>query len=284
LFQKSVQNWQKCLKQHPDAGWKHLLECYNDFITAIIKRYASDYDVIMDMYSCILEKLKENNYSRIMEYYKKKRQYNFESWLAVITRNCCIDWLRKEKGRKRISRNIKELPLLDQWIYKYKFWFNYSDDTICQILTTNHGYTITPKEIYLRIDKIKSMVKAPKRPFLHDKSYIFLKFDKNEKNDPLYTLIDKEQQNKTAEWPDSQILSEEIIKIYNKIFSGLSASENLLINLYFYRGLTLGQIARILKIKNIWKVHRLLKKLLSRIKKELESYGFDSSDIENILK
>ncbi|MBN2412708.1 sigma-70 family RNA polymerase sigma factor [candidate division KSB1 bacterium] len=283
MFQKAKQNWEKCLKQNPEKGWKHFLECYNDLFMAIIKKYAFDYDAMMDMYTYILEKLKRDNYSRIITYYKSKRQYRFEPWLAVTIRNCCIDWLRKQHGRKRVSGNIKELPLLDQLIYKYKFWFHYSDKTIYEIITTNYEHTITPEEIVSHIDKITTLVKKTKSPLIHNNPQIFLINDKDVKPASQGTLSGKEQKLQ-ADQPDSLIISDDIKNIYKKIIAGLTVNENLLLNLYFYRGLTLEQIARILKIKNIWRVHRLLKKLLAKIKRELESYSIDSSDIENILK
>ncbi len=116
---ESKKSWMDLYLQNKDEGWKTFLEQHNRLIMTVINEHVQDHDEAMEIYTFLLDKLKVNNCKKLTSYYAKFLNYNFETWIAVVVRNCCIDWIRKEKGRKRLLKAIAEFPCVDQWIFRY---------------------------------------------------------------------------------------------------------------------------------------------------------------------
>ena len=130
----SKKSWYDHFKDNPEKAWENFLQRYHDLISGVIRKMIRDVDEAMEAYTFTLEKLKEENCRKLCAYFAKSRHYNFETWIAIVVKNCCTDWFRKEKGRKRLLKCIGELPDIDQWIFRYLYWFRYSYDNIFELL------------------------------------------------------------------------------------------------------------------------------------------------------
>ncbi|MHA2345039.1 MAG: sigma factor-like helix-turn-helix DNA-binding protein, partial [Candidatus Hodarchaeales archaeon] len=69
-------------------------------------------------------------------------------------------------------------------------------------------------------------------------------------------------------------------KLLLEILHSLPDLEQLILQLHYYRNLTLEEITRLLKMKNIWRVHRKLTKALKMLSKKLKEKGFGPSDFD----
>ena len=78
---------------------------------------------------------------------------------------------------------------------------------------------------------------------------------------------------------EEHILQNESAQIVKQILSELSAEEQIVIRLHFYNNMSLQQIAHVLNKKNLWQVHRKIKKILKILKKKLQDKGFHPSDL-----
>ncbi len=115
----SNNNWSHYFKENPETTWFKFLDSYNKLIMSVISKYVNDYDEKMEIYAFTLQHLNKDQYKNLTGFYNKTRNYPFETWIAVLIRNCCMDWFRQEKGRKRLLKCIKDLPEI-QIIFRHR--------------------------------------------------------------------------------------------------------------------------------------------------------------------
>jgi RNA polymerase sigma factor (sigma-70 family) len=270
-------NWLDLFKANPPHAWDIFLRRYNQLIIAAIEKLVLDHDDRMELYTFVLEHLKNDDCHKLTSYFTQSRHYNFETWIAVIVRNCCMDWFRKQKGRNRLLKFINELSEIEQHIFRYLYQYGYSREEIYQLLKTRHGYKKSVDDLVNVIDKIDDLIqKNIKWKYKRDLRYFIIplteeKLDKyNSKHHFLNTDLN----------PEQKIIAKDSIQLLNDALRSLPHENQLIIQLYYFKGLTLEKIARILKMKNIWQVQRRLKKTLKQLKSKLRDKGIDLSDLD----
>ncbi len=72
----------------------------------------------------------------------------------------------------------------------------------------------------------------------------------------------------------------DISKIINLALQKLSTQDRLIVELHLYRGLTLKEIAGIVKEKREWKVRRKFYRALRIMKDSLKEKGFEPADFD----
>ncbi len=271
----SKKSWAELYLQNKEEAWKSFLEQNNRLIMSVIKNIVYDQDEAMEAYCFALDKLKADDCRKLTSYYAKSRNYNFETWIAVVVRNCCIDWIRKDKGRKRLLKAIEELPCVDQWIFRYIYWHRYSYDSLFKLLKNKHGFKISFDEMCSRIDQLNET--------LHSKAKWKLSQDLLAALPPLsLNDVDNIAGSLSEDHsPEEDLIHSNTSQIIEEILHSLPTREQLIIQLHFYRNLTLEEIARVLKMKNIWRVHRKLAKALKLLRKKFQEKGISPSDLDN---
>lgn len=269
----SKESWTNSYSEDKEAGWKAFLDNYNQLIMHVIKKLVYDPDEAMEIYCFALDRIKADNCRKLFGYYAKSRKYNFETWIAVVVRNCCIDWFRKEKGRKRLLKIVQELPDLDQWIFRYIYWYHYSYELIFELLRNKHSFEISFDEMCTRIDQLNEI--------LQQRTKWKLSQDWIASLTPL-SLNDAE--NTTGSLspdpsPEEGLIQSNRAQIIEEVLNSLPTQEQLVIRLHFYRNMTFEEIARVLKMKNIWRVHRKLTKALKLLRKKFHEKGITPSDL-----
>ena len=251
--------WIDLYRQEPEPTWQTFLQQYNRLIMAVIRKLVHDHDDVMELYSHTVEKLKENDCKKLTTYFSKPRKYNFETWIAVVVRNCCMDWFRKEEGRKRLLKCIEDLPPLDQWIFRYLYWHRYSYQVTYELLKSKHGFKISFEEMCSHVDQInETLHHRTGWRILEGWQAILppLPLESAEKAKEEVTIPDFSTEH--APSPEEQLIRSDSEQILQKVLETLSPEQQLIIQLHFYRGLTLKEIARILKMKNLWRSFAVL--------------------------
>jgi len=268
-------NWQIKFDSAPDSTWSDFLDQYNTHILHIIGDMISDPDHKMDAYSNILEKIKSRNYHRITEYYSEPREYDFSVWLSVVVRNLCLDYIRRQKGRRRLPKYVQTLSWCNQLIYQYIYWKQYPREITYEILTMNHGYTGTFIEMLESLDEIARNIDGHRIPHFSNPNWL-------RSIDPLAFTQDTLDFQCTKNTPaDSEIIFKESRLIFDKIFNNLATQDQLILKLHFMYGKTLKETAKLLKIKNIWKVHRRLKKAIKYLNTQLSKANISIHDFSD---
>jgi len=272
--------WHHLFDQDPENTWHNFINKYNDLVLVVISKMMHDHDEKMELYAYALEKLKENNFKKIKVYFEKTRPYEFNTWLVIIIKNCCSDWLRREKGRKRLLKCIKDLPALDQSIFRYLYWHKYSYDTSYELAKTNHGFGGTFGDFCIHIDQMTEILQNNSKWSLIETFHFITSLPPTEniENEAYQLEATKNNPNHHSS-QDEQIISSDRTEIIKKVLNQISTEQQLIIKLHFFRSLPLDQIARLLKMKNLWRVRRKLQNALKLIRKKLKEKGIELSDI-----
>jgi RNA polymerase sigma factor (sigma-70 family) len=83
-----------------DAAWPAFLNSYSRLLLHVARQVGRDYDAAMDAYTYILEQLRAGDYHRLRGYAGDGRS-KFTTWLVVVARRLCLDYLRHRYGRAR---------------------------------------------------------------------------------------------------------------------------------------------------------------------------------------
>ena len=274
------QSWIDVYRKDPAEAWQTFLELYENLIRRVIHKLVDDYDERMELYTYSLEQLKENNSRKLLSYFGKKRGYNFETWIAVVVRNCCMDWFRKEQGRKRILKCIEELSLIDQEIFRLLYHQGYSRPESFELLRARHEQEISFEDFCSRADQIEQAIHQKTRWKLSRewiRSLPPLSLDPDDTMSTRGVIPDDDSKDDPS--PEEQLIQSDSKNALLEAFKTLSPEQRLIVHLHFYRGLTLKQIARVLRMKNIWQVHRRLHKALKQLREEFRKKNIDLSDL-----
>lgn len=277
----SKKSWHEHYRGNPEEAWKSFVQQYHSLILGIIRKMIREHDEAMDAYTFALESLKEKNCQKLTTYFLKPRNYNFETWIAIVAKNCCMDWFRKEKGRKRLLKCIEELPDIDQWLFRYIYWQGYSYDMVFELLKNKHGLEISFEEMCARIDQVNNTLQQKTKWKLYQDWFAIL---------PPLSLEDIERTG-GAQLTDNTIAQPNLsveetfqlsdtARVLEEVLHTLPDQEQLIIQLHYYRNLTLEEITRVLKMKNIWQVHRRLVKALKLLRKKLQEIDINPADFD----
>jgi len=276
MISKVKKSWIDIYRENPLQAWENFLESYDELIKRVIQKLVSDYDEIMDLYTTSLEKLKANDYQKLTAYFDKKRNYNFATWIAVVVRNCCMDWFRKNKGRTHLPLCIEEFSPLDKLIFRYIYQKGYSIQETFELVNSQQGNKLSTEELCSRINKIKQTLQQKTRWKLENEWKRFLptlSTDNSEKGG-IHDLPDQNDPD-----PEENFFQNHTQKVLQKIFKTLPPKQQLIIDLYYFKGMTLEKITHLLKMKNIWQVHRKLHQALNFLQEKLQEEDIDLSDI-----
>jgi len=119
----------------PEKGWKAFLQAYAPRLMQVVRQYEEDVTRAEDCFMFVCEKLSDTGFRRLLQF-DTSRGVPFQTWLASVVSNLCIDWHREEYGRKRPLSCITRLPELDQQVYRYKFESGMSLESCFRLLQT----------------------------------------------------------------------------------------------------------------------------------------------------
>ena len=86
------------------ASWQKFVLKYANFIYRASGKYCDNYDEKMAVFLHILEKLRENRFSRLSRFeYKAK----LSTWLTIVSRHLALDFLRAKYGRDFSLKKIR---------------------------------------------------------------------------------------------------------------------------------------------------------------------------------
>jgi len=83
-----------------DDAWAAFLHRFSPLLLHTARSVASEYDLAMDAYAHVLERLQADDGARLRQY-AEDPQSRFTTWLVVVARRACLDFLRKRYGRTR---------------------------------------------------------------------------------------------------------------------------------------------------------------------------------------
>jgi RNA polymerase sigma factor (sigma-70 family) len=85
-----------------EGAWVAFVREFSDQILRVARSLGGDHDLIMDRYTFVLERLREDGCRRLRSY-ARPAAGEFRLWLIVVVRRLCLDHHRQRYGRARES-------------------------------------------------------------------------------------------------------------------------------------------------------------------------------------
>jgi len=81
-----------------DSAWSNFVHRYSALLLHTARAVAHEHDRTMDAYAHVLEQLRAEDGRRLRNYAEDPRS-QFSTWLVVVARRLCVDYLRRRYGR-----------------------------------------------------------------------------------------------------------------------------------------------------------------------------------------
>ncbi len=128
----------------PESAWDLFIERYRRLIFGAIRHLVAEHDDVMDVFAAVCESLRKDDFSRLRRCAAAVDPARpISTWLVVVVRNLAIDWLRRRRGRPRLSALAAALPPLRQRIFHYVFLEQRSHVEAYELLRSRDDATLT---------------------------------------------------------------------------------------------------------------------------------------------
>jgi len=243
--------------------WEEFLRQYSPLIFQTCQYSTSNADHAADCFLFACEHLSKNNFRRLLRF-QPDGSAGFSTWLRVVVRNLCLDWLRKEFGRPRLFRSIERLSQLDGDVYRCRYEQGLSaEDTIASLRPNFPGLTMeqlaaAEEHVLESLNSRQRWLMSTRKVLVQSResSIDVIEAPMTEPADPRpnqeAVLADLEQQGRLR-----------------LAVGKLPKTERLLIRMRFEQGLSLEEIAGLTELGDAQRVHRRIADILDRLRKKI---------------
>jgi RNA polymerase sigma factor (sigma-70 family) len=81
-----------------DEAWSRFVARFSPLLLHTARTVAREHDRAMDAYAYLLEQLRQDDSRRLRQYLEDSRA-QFTTWLVIVARRLCVDFLRQRYGR-----------------------------------------------------------------------------------------------------------------------------------------------------------------------------------------
>ena len=255
----------KLSSRDPDEAWPLFLEDYAAVVLQVVRHVEHDSDQVSDCFQFVCGRLSESNFRRLRKF-KPQGPATFSTWLRAVVRNLCLDWRRKEFGRRRVFRSIARLSSFDQEVFRCVYERGDSIEDTCVQLQSRFS-DVSPERLAESRERIEQELTAKQRWLLGARlaqgpSGVAASLEEPEAS--RFEIPDPRPD------PEMRALSRERQAALARALARLSKHERLLVRLRFEQELTLEQIAKLLSLGNAQRADRQIKGILTRLREELQ--------------
>lgn len=123
------------VRSDPARGWRSFIDQYTPLILGLIRRAGvHDRDEMMEVYVLLCEQLSARRFEKLRN--QDAARGSIGGWLAVVVRHTVVDWVRSQKGRRRMFQAVQSLPAFDRRVFELYYWGERSVAEIAGILST----------------------------------------------------------------------------------------------------------------------------------------------------
>jgi RNA polymerase sigma factor (sigma-70 family) len=116
-------------------AWHEFVARFSGLVVSVVRRYVrtGGEDVRRTLFVDILGDLYQG---KLRSY---DRHFALSTWVVVVSRSRCLDYLRQAKGRRRLPKGVRSLSSFDQEVYRLYYLEGLSFGAIADRLSTNGG-------------------------------------------------------------------------------------------------------------------------------------------------
>jgi RNA polymerase sigma factor (sigma-70 family) len=155
-----------------DAAWERFVAIHTRLLLHVARSLVHDHDLAMDAYVWLLERLREDDARRLRGFAEGGRS-KFTTWLVVVSRRMCVDFLRHRGGRPRPELNGTD-PARDGTALRKRLLFLAGDKVD---LETIRDLRSTPAEALDRVEVRDALAAALRELPAADQLLLSLRFN-----------------------------------------------------------------------------------------------------------
>jgi RNA polymerase sigma factor (sigma-70 family) len=236
----------------PDSAWREFLATYSASIMKVVDRFDHGGSRDSECFQFVCEKLCEADFRRLRQFDPQGRAA-FESWLATVVFNLCVDWHRKEFGRVQMMPAIAVLPAFDQQVYQLVF----EQTMTCQecLETLRTGFPdLTRQQVSAALARVHKVLTPRQRWQLSVR---------NRRRQP--HALDERLFAMDCLGPYRTARAEQESRALQSTLAALEPAQRRVLALRFSQGLTLKQIAEVLGLGDPYRAHRQVQAALDAL-------------------
>lgn len=243
-----------------EAGeaWREFLRDYSALILHVVRRRESADSRVTDCFLFVCDRLCDDDFRRLRAY-RVGAPTRFQTWLAAVVCNLCIDWRRNTDGRVRPPRFVSRLSELEQQVFRHIFIRGLPRLECLQILKPRFPELTDARladinarlfELLTSTQRYRLSLRAAGGPA--------------DVTGPIYeeacsTTVDP------APDPAESIEQSDMLERLGSMLAKLPADQRLLLRLRFEQGLTLDQVARLTGEPDLFRARRKVQAALNAL-------------------
>lgn len=250
-------------KMDPAAGYSVLLDRYTPVLLRMIRRFLSDPDEVMETYTAICERLRQNNFQALRRF---RINSELTPWLSVVVANACRDRFRKNRVTSVPNSVISRLDKLEQLVFRYYYQERVCQTEIADAIQGKHDMACSSLDVGRAIERINELLSTNKRWHLIAAlraNRPTLSIDDSD-SDGSFAIIDTLSYDLGA--TDD---TEEQAAQLNTAIKELDTEDQLLVLLRFEHGMRAIQIAKVMQFENHKYVYTRLRTIINRLRRQV---------------
>jgi len=244
----------------PEAAWDAFLGRYRGLLFGAIRYYVHDHDDVMDVFTWVCERLREDDFRRLRRYAgDADHRARFSTWLVAVVRNLAVDWLRRRDGRLRPLAVEASLTCLQRRILEEVFTNGRSHAEAFELIRSRDdgaldfsGFLKELATVYRTVmgqrGRLERELTAPPPP------------------DVVVADVDL-------------VVGEEARSILAGAMQQLSARDRVAVQMYVVDEVPAADVARVLGLKDAKAVYNRVYRSLKVLREHLDAAGLGRSDL-----
>lgn len=250
----------------PERAWGLFCDKYSNLVFTTLRRTGFDYDEAMERFVYVFEKLCEQDYRRLRSITYAGNEGDLAPWLRQVVKRLCVNWAWAENGRKRLFGFVADMPERQQRIFELHFWHGQTPLEIYETLRLEHDVSVEPADVFGTLETIFNRLSQKKLWRLFsglNRTQRTLSLD-YEDDETLFVM----EPMASGDNPEQVLEKKETGEVLTRALENLSAREKLVIQFRYDEAMTLGEIARVLRLDEREAVN-LHKSALYKLRKHL---------------
>ena len=248
----------------PQDAWEEFLREYSNQIFHVIRRYETNADRSADCFQFVCERLIEGNFRRLRKF-NPDGPAKFSTWLRAVVRNLCLDWHRKQFGRRRLFRSVERLSAFDREVFRIVYQQRIGAEQSLALLKPDFPQ-VTSEQIAESSERIENHLSERQHWLLG----LWAGTTELQSTDDPQTeirvtpnLIDPNPD------PEKQVIAADQRDKLRRELEALEPRERLLVRLRFEQELSLEQCAKLQGLGNAQRADRQIKEILGKLRNKL---------------
>lgn len=145
------------LRTDPARGWRSFLDQYTPLMLGLLRRAGlHDRDEMMEVYVLLCEQLSAGGYERLRR--QDAARGSLGGWLAVLARHAVVDWVRSQKGRRRLFQVVQALPAFERRVFELYYWNERGPGEIAETIAVESGGDAELARVFDALDRINRVL------------------------------------------------------------------------------------------------------------------------------